>query len=222
MKKKDDREKIGENLKAGYLSDDMEEGPSPELVAKWIAIADQRRARIRRRNKMLLSCAAVFVLCIGVTVTCIVKPSSAVAGNEGGTKIESGLETKYVYKSEADIPDDIKEEFLMFPYIPEGYEFSEATVEEVGDIKNILLSYKNKKNQDILIKENITNEGIATQNSNQHEELLNLAGVLIRVTQYEGEKFLYSFLYEDIAIIITAPQNIEGGIKEMIEKAVSK
>lgn len=225
MKDNDDIKIIGEKLRAEYLSYDMEEGPSPEMVARWIAIADQRRTRIHRRKKMLLSvasCAAVLLLCIGVTVTCIVKPSSAVAGNEGGTKIESGFEMKDVYKSESDIPADVKEEFLLFPYIPEGYEFSEATVEEIDQGKNILLAYSGNKNNEIIIKENITNKEIAAQNLNKNAQLKKVGEIEVYVTQYEKEKLIYSFNYEDLTIMITVPQSIENEVTKIIEKATGK
>ena len=44
MKEKDLKETIGKKLEEAYLAKPMGQAPSEETVAKWIAIADQRRA----------------------------------------------------------------------------------------------------------------------------------------------------------------------------------
>ena len=51
MKEKDLKETIGKKLEEAYLAKPMGQAPSEETVAKWIAIADQRRAERRRRKK---------------------------------------------------------------------------------------------------------------------------------------------------------------------------
>lgn len=48
MKEKDLKETIGKKLEEAYLAKPMGQAPSEETVAKWIAIADQRRAERRR------------------------------------------------------------------------------------------------------------------------------------------------------------------------------
>ena len=58
MKEKDLKETIGKKLEEAYLAKPMGQAPSEETVAKWIAIADQRRAERRRRKKKIISCAA--------------------------------------------------------------------------------------------------------------------------------------------------------------------
>ncbi len=226
MKDNDDIKIIGEKLRAEYLSDDMEEGPSPEMVARWIAIADQRRTRIHRRKKMLLSvasCAAVLLLCIGVTVTCILKPSSAVAGNEGGTKIESGSEIKDVYNAEEDIPENIREEFIMFPYIPEGYEFSEATVESNKKIKKFELLYINKDNEEIYIKEiQSNNEDISSIIANPNTKIEQWDDIQVSISSYPDENTLvYIFAQNSITIRIDASKTVnKETIVNLIKNAV--
>lgn len=88
MKEKDLKETIGKKLEEAYLAKPMGQAPSEETVAKWIAIADQRRAERRRRKKKIISCAAACALCVCIGVTCVVKPPNAVAGGSGGTKVD--------------------------------------------------------------------------------------------------------------------------------------
>ena len=54
MKEKDLKETIGKKLEEAYLAKPMGQAPSEETVAKWIAIADQRRAERRRRKKKIM------------------------------------------------------------------------------------------------------------------------------------------------------------------------
>lgn len=224
MTEKDLKEAAGKKLEEAYKLKSLEGGPSEETVAKWIAIADQRRAENRRRKKKILSCAAALVMCVCVGVTCVMASPNAVAGGSGGAKVEAGMSTKDVYKSEDDLPEDIKNEFLMFPYIPEEYEFVEAVIIEAENVKRISLIYKNVAGEEIVIKENNANgDGTVSQTINPEITTELWEGIKVNISTYDdGEKgHVYSFERDSLLIMVKANENLpKEKIQEMIKTAV--
>lgn len=66
MKEKDLKETIGKKLEEAYLAKPMGQAPSEETVAKWIAIADQRRAERRRRKKKIIAVCIIALALLAV------------------------------------------------------------------------------------------------------------------------------------------------------------
>lgn len=223
MKEKDLKETIGKKLEEAYLAKPMGQAPSEETVAKWIAIADQRRAERRRRKKKIISCAAACALCVCIGVTCVVKPPNAVAGGSGGGKIEAGGTTTDIYKSESEIPHNLKEEFLTFPYIPAGYIFVEAITQSDANIEKLSISYMDSDNREIFIEELKTSQEDYISNViNSKAEVENWDGMDVYINEYtNGDKeTVYTFVQENILVEVKVPIEVnKEEVKNMIKKA---
>lgn len=222
MTEKDLKEAAGKKLEEAYKLKSLEDGPSEETVAKWIAIADQRRAENRRRKKKILSCAAALALCICIGATCVVKTPNAVAGGSGGTKVEAGMSTKDVYKSEDQIPESIREKFLFFEELPEGYEFAEATFVEGEHIETFRISYDNKNNEEIFLNETRGDDTLlASITSDTVKEKWGNIEVYIATYESGDEEIVYMFSYNEVVVSVNVPKEMEyADIKNAIQKAV--
>lgn len=224
MTEKDLKEAAGKKLEEAYKLKSLEDGPSEETVAKWIAIADQRRAENRRRKKKILSCAAALALCICIGATCVVKTPNAVAGGSGGTKVEAGMSTKDVYKSEDQIPESIREKFLFFEELPEGYEFAEATFVKAKPFEKVHILYCNEKKEEISINEirgDAPDSIITSVDSDAVKE--NWEGLDVYITEYESglQSIAYVFVYGEVTVSISVPKSAEySDMKSIIQKAV--
>lgn len=220
MKEKDLKENIGKKLEEAYLAKPMGQAPSEETVAKWIAIADQRRAERRRRKKKIISCAAACALCVCIGVTCVVKPPNAVAGGSGGTNIGIDTETNDIYTSEDQIPKGIQEKFLIFEAMPKGYEFEEATFIGNESLERFRISYRNEDREEIFVSETSgdgSNSTSATIDSEQWGELE------VYITKYESgaEETIYMFAYGEVIVSISVPKTIEyDEMRSIIQTAV--
>ncbi len=219
------RKKIGEKLEEAYLSIPMGEPPSEETIKKWIQIADQKRAKRLKRKRILLSSAAAVVLCVGVCATCILHTPEAVAGNSGEVKIEEGYQSKDIYTSLDDLPDDIKEEFLIFSDIPEGYSLKDATVERDDNLQTVTFNYRDVNGEQIVINEKksiIQDEqvSIAVNLNGQKEKWQNL-DVYINGFSYEENNIIYNFIHNNIQYQIKTSVEMEKSeIRNMVEKAI--
>lgn len=224
MKEKDYRKEIGEKIEEAYLSMPIGDPPSREKFDKWIAIAEQRRKeRIRRRRK-LASCAAAMLLCVFLGVACIVQPPQVAAGGKGGGKIEQTLETTDVYKSQADLPEEVKEEFLMFPELPEGYEETEAQIQNNKGIKTFSFMSKNESKEELFVEETIALNGETSLSVVESDSIKDIWGdieVFIKKYNDGTQETVYMFFYKEIFVRINAPTDLEKTqIKEMVKKAV--
>ncbi len=219
------RKKIGEKLEEAYLSMPMGEPPSEETIKKWIQIADQKRAKRLKCKRILLSSAAAVVLCAGVCATCILHTPEAVAGNSGEVKIEEGYQSKDIYTSLDDLPDDIKEEFLIFSDIPEGYSLKDATVERDDNLQMLTLRYMNLSGERILVNETKTllcdDSATFTFNNNIKKESWNGLDVYINTDSDGEESIVYNFIYGRVKCEIRTPNGLEKNkIIETVNKAV--
>ena len=225
MKEKDLKETIGKKLEEAYLAKPMGQAPSEETVAKWIAIVDQRRVERRRRKKKIISCAAACALCVCIGVTCVVKPPNAVAGGSGGGKIETSLNTNDTYVSLDEIPTDIKNKYLIFVDLPEGYKFVEANVTSDGALEKIRILYDNEtSNEEIFVTQ------ISGDEANTVSSVINEGGrqeewgdMTVYINEYSSgdEEVVYKFLYNEMVVKINAPSNIESSeIRSIVEKTV--
>lgn len=211
---------IGNKLEEAYLSKVIPEAPSDETIAKWVAIAEQRRAERRHRNRKLVSLAAVLLICVCVGVTCIIKQPRAVAGSSGGNKVESGMETVDVYTSYDEIPDDIKSDFLMFENVPEGYSLKEVIVRKNDDMGKITFSYFNKEDGEIIIEEvNAKSEDVITNIINKNDKSENWYGIDVYISSYGNniKQVIYTFVIDKAIIEIKTDDIVlKEDIKMMI------
>ena len=218
------RREIGRKLERACLFDSDIEDPSPETVKMWMEKAKELREKRRRRKRLLISSAAVFVLSVGIGATIAFEQPSAEAGNSGEVRIETGMESKDTYVSVDEVPDSVKEEFLMFPEMPEGYELEEITVVEDSNFKTVYLSYYNSMEEEIFITE-IKGDGEERITSVIREDTkqYNWGGLTVYLKPYDtGEKErTYNFIYKDIIISVNTSIEVEEKqIKRIIEEAV--
>lgn len=219
------RKKIGEKLEEAYLSIPMGEPPSEETIKKWIQIADQKRAQRLKRKRILLSSAAAVVLCAGVCATCILHTPEAVAGNSGEVKIEEGYQSKDIYTSLDDLPDDIKEEFLIFSDIPEGYSLKDATVERDDNLQTVTFNYRDVNGEQIMIKEKkpiyMEDSVSITVNFDGEKERWDTLDVYIRDYSSGDKNIIYNFVHKEVQVkIITSHMINKDEVKEIVKKAI--
>lgn len=219
------RKKIGEKLEEAYLSIPMGEPPSEETIKKWIQIADQKRAQRLKRKRILLSSAAAVVLCVGVCATCILHTPEAVAGNSGEVKIEEGMDVNDVYKSKDNLPEWVKEEFVMIDNPPEGFTLEKYEVRTNDIVKTFSIFYENINNEKIVINE-VANSDYdnSTMVLNKNVDVKIWGDVQVYVNLYmdnNNATMAYSFEYGDLVITVKAPEKLDKEeIKAMVTNAV--
>lgn len=215
------RREIGRKLERACLFDSDIEDPSPETVKMWMEKAKELREKRRRRKRLLISSAAVFVLSVGIGATIAFEQPSAEAGNSGEVRIETGMESKDTYASVDEVPDSVKEEFLMFEQIPEGYELKEAQVKTNSSSKMLSLVYVQKGNPEMIInqiKVDDDNNFSLNLNNDSIKEQWGETEIYVN-TYYDDVKMTsYSFEKDDILVTIKVADNVQKGqIKQMIE-----
>lgn len=219
------RKKIGEKLEEAYLSIPMGEPPSEETIKKWIQIADQKRTQRLKRKRILLSSAAAVVLCVGVCATCILHTPEAVAGNSGEVKIEEGMDVNDVYKSKDNLPEWVKEEFVMIDNPPEGFTLEKYEVRTNDIVKTFSIFYENINNEKIVINE-VANSDYdnSTMVLNKNVDVEIWGDVQVYVNLYmdnNNATMAYSFEYGDLVITVKAPEKLDKEeIKAMVTNAV--
>ncbi|MEE0796532.1 MAG: hypothetical protein UIJ88_01735 [Anaerovoracaceae bacterium] len=219
------RREIGRKLERACLFDSDIEDPSPETVKMWMEKAKELREKRRRRKRLLISSAAVFVLSVGIGATIAFEQPSAEAGNSGEVRIETGMESKDTYASVDEVPDSVKEEFLMFPEMPEGYELEEITVSKTQDFQMVSFNYLNNIEADsnIYITEIISEDEAMSNivNSNTKKELWGDIEVYISKYESGDEEIVYKFIYNKMIITLYTPNEIgKTLIQRIIKEAV--
>lgn len=219
------RKKIGEKLEEAYLSIPMGEPPSEETIKKWIQIADQKRAKRLKRKRILLSSAAAVVLCAGVCATCILHTPEAVAGNSGEVKIEEGMDVNDVYKSKDNLPEWVKEEFVMIDNPPEGFMLEKYEICESNIMKSFSIFYTNINGEQVVINElDVSGDNNSTMILNRRTDAEKWGDIQVYVNLYmdnNNATTAYSFEYGDLVITVKAPEKLDKeAIKAMVTNAV--
>lgn len=219
------RKKIGEKLEEAYLSIPMGEPPSEETIKKWIQIADQKRAQRLKRKRILLSSAAAVVLCVGVCATCILHTPEAVAGNSGEVKIEEGMDVNDVYKSKDNLPEWVKEEFVMIDNPPEGFMLEKYEICESNIMKSFSIFYTNINGEQVVINElDVSGDNNSTMILNRRTDAEKWGDIQVYVNLYmdnNNATTAYSFEYGDLVITVKAPEKLDKeAIKAMVTNAV--
>ena len=223
MVKKKSEYEIGNKLEEAYCSKPLQEEPSEETVAKWIAIAEQRRAERRRRNHKLISCAAALLMCVCVGVTCAVNKPNAVAGSTGGNKVEVGMETVKIYSSIEDMSKSMNEGFVVFPESILDLVFIEGTLIGNSGIEKVSFLYTNSSGDEVYIKEvkGVEKTTLLKQVDSEYE-IKHWGDMEVYINTYgQNEEVVYNFMYNNMAITINSSGNIsEDSIRSLLEKAV--
>lgn len=223
MKSDQYRESTGRRLRDAYMSEPVQRSASAEDFDKWKKAGEKKRIEIKKRHRKTFACAAVVVTALFIGVTCAVNPPQVEAGGKRGSEIGGQMTTVEVYKSQEALPEEIKEEFLLFPELPEGYEIEEVRVEKNKKTICLCLTLKSKEMASAYINETIRRESESKSKhvleGDEYTIFLKNCKMEIHVKEYEKERN-YKFLYEDVFVSLSVPMGIsEEETLTIIEKA---
>lgn len=208
-----DKTKRGEqktaNEKNFEISELLLEMPSADTFENWIEEGKLRR-RKRIKKRMLMSTAAVFVVCFGTLMSMKLVPMPSVEAEPDNTiEINSSMETTTEYKSWDALPEDVKEEFIEITVFPEGYEVEKIVVEDGKGLKKLDIHLINQQNEDAYIREilytngNLNNFDIASKG-----ETIEVEKAKIYVEEYDKECFTYRFICRNLAFEISTEKEL--------------
>ena len=223
MKSDQYRESTGRRLRDAYMSEPVQRSASAEDFDKWKKAGEKKRIEIKKRHRKTFACAAVVVTALVIGVTCAVNPPQVEAGGKRSSEIGGQMTTVEVYKSQEALPEEIKEEFLLFPELPEGYEIEEVRVEKNKKTICLCLTLKSKEMASAYINETIRRESESKSKhvleGDEYTKFLKNCKMEIYVKEYEKERN-YKFLYEDVFVSLSVPMGIsEEETLTIIEKA---
>ena len=140
-------------------------------------------------------------------------------------KIEEGYQSKDIYTSLDDLPDDIKEEFLIFSDIPEGYSLKDATVERDDNLQTVTFNYRDVNGEQIMIKEKkpiyMEDSVSITVNFDGEKERWDTLDVYIRDYSSGDKNIIYNFVHKEVQVkIITSHIIKKDEVQEIVEKAI--
>ena len=131
------------------------------------------------------------------------------------------MSTKDVYKSEDQLPESIREKFLFFEELPEGYEFAEATFVEDKNIEKLSILYMNLQNEELCIEElKMSQDSQAFNAMNSDTRVENWGEITVYVNEYTDgdQEKVYTFILDNILVDIKASLSMEEEkIKNMIQ-----
>lgn len=154
----DYRRLLGERLaRAEMLAGDIEP-PSDKEILRWKLLAQKRRHEKQRRKRALLSLAAVVALAFSINLLPAIEIPDAQADRDDVTEITDGREESEgmrvdTYYDYAEIPQDVKEEFLLLSDPPAGFELTEVRVVTVGDKTELKSQYENHEGLSFIIRQ---------------------------------------------------------------------
>jgi hypothetical protein len=216
---------LGERLERAYRAKDDIKPPSAEDIARWKRLAQAKRKEKRKRMKLIASLASVFAVAFCVSIVPMFKIPDAQAGEDYFVDLETlenDEESMMVdtYHTYDDVPEDVKEEFLFFEKLPEGYSLSEVKIITIGKNRGYESQFKSKNNNLILIRQNNSNDNSEVIVSSDYVQ--NWYGLDIYVEEYTSDKKVnYKFTMNNMVINIMTEDSIdEEEIKIMIKEAI--
>ena len=224
MKSDQYRESTGRRLRDAYMSEPVQRSASAEDFDKWKKAGEKKRIEIKKRHRKTFACAAVVVTALFIGVTCAVNPPQVEAGGKRGSEIGGQMTTVEVYKSQEALPEEIKEEFLLFPELPEGYEIEEVRVEKRLNGTSVSMIGRCNGKRDVYIREFSSQEmsGIALLEGEEKKVLVGNEEIELFIKEYLEERN-YKFLYNDVFINIEAHNELKEEDRILsIKTAVSK
>ncbi len=219
----DYRRLLGERLaRAEMLAGDIDP-PSDKEILRWKRLAQKRRHEKQRRKRVLLSLAAVAALAFSINLLPAIEIPDAQADRDDVTEITDGREESEgmlvdTYYDYTEIPQDVKEEFLLLSDPPAGFELTEVRVVTVGDKTDCESEYRNQESKTFVIRQD--NYSVAPQVivDSDYVEIWN--GSQIRVKEFTNgeEATIYRFVCGDSFFNVMADRDVS---KETIKEAVT-
>ena len=165
MENRDDREfrellgkKLAEAMKEDDFADleDLIDMPSRETFNQWIEAAEERRYKKFKHHKLYRVCAIAVVLlvCVAVVMKCVATSlPEYTADPKDDVDIEATMETSTEYKSWSEVPQDIKDQFVEFKELPDGYQVESVVVEKTTESIKVTYILVNEEGEEIRIRE---------------------------------------------------------------------
>lgn len=220
MKSDQYRESTGRRLRDAYMSEPVKKSASAEDFDKWKKAGEKKRVEIKKRHRKTFACAAVVVTALFIGVTCAVNPPQVEAGGKRGSAIGGQMTTVEVYKSQEALPEEIKEEFLLFSELPEGYEIEEVRVEKHLQIASVHFVLRNKQKHSLYIDEGLSGDrGVNIIEGNEKNIELKNGELTVYMKEYiDCNNF--KFLYGDVLVNVSARKDVNvEDVLATIEKA---
>ena len=154
----DYRRLLGERLaRAEMLAGDIDP-PSDKEILRWKRLAQKRRHEKQRRKRALLSLAAVVALAFSINLLPAIEIPDAQADRDDVTEITDGREESEgmlvdTYYDYTEIPQDVKEEFLLLSDPPAGFELTEVRVVTTGKKEELKSLFSNKEGLSFAIRQ---------------------------------------------------------------------
>lgn len=211
---------------AVYPADEV---PSAEDILRWQNMAEAKEGERKVMIRRLSTLAAVFLVSLALGVAIMVEPPKAEAGGDGKPAI-LGIEEQEErlgverYKNIESVPDDIKERYIMFDELPEGYEISSVQITYSGNTE--ILNMFIKKGEKIIV---INQWRVPKEHMNQvilrkgEKEIWDEEEVYISEYEYNSEEVAYTIEYAGMLVNITANKEIpKREIKEIVMKKMGE
>lgn len=206
-----------------------DEVPSAEDILRWQNMAEAKEGERKVRIRRLSTLAAVFLVSLALGVAIMVEPPKAEAGGDGKLEISyiDEQEEHFAvekYKDVESVPDDIKEQYIMFDELPEGYEISSVQITYSGNTE--ILNMFIKKGEKIIV---INQWRVPKEHMNQvilrkgEKEIWDEEEVYISEYEYNSEEVAYTIEYAGMLVNITANKEIpKREIKEIVMKKMGE
>lgn len=224
------RDLLGERIENAYREKGDISKPTEIQMAKWKQIAKMRRREKIRRRKIIASLASVFAMVFCVGMVSMFQIPDAEAGRDGIVDITDYRDNNEnmitdTFENQEDLPSDIKEEFLMFQDLPEGYELSEIKIISTGNKRRYEGQFTcNGKNAFLLKQTNNVGEGKLKTIVLNNDSIEKWSGMDVYIKKYmsDEQQILYSLVSDETVITIMSEQNVEKDIiKNIIEEAIN-
>ena len=219
----DYRRLLGERLaRAEMLAGDIDP-PSDKEILRWKRLAQKRRHEKQRRKRVLLSLAAVAALAFSINLLPAIEIPDAQADRDNVTEITDGREESEgmrvdTYYDYAEIPQDVKEEFLLLSDPPAGFELTEVRVVTVGDKTELKSQYENHEGLSFIIRQHdydVTPQVIV---DDDNVEKWGTMQVWIKEFSNGAEAITYRFVCGDSFFNVMADREVS---RDTIKEAVA-
>ncbi len=198
--------------------------PTDEEFSSWIEMGETKSRHRTRIAKTVGTFALVLGLCTVLGLAGTFEPESATANPDDDIVIESGMETVDTYTSQEELPDEVKEKFLLFPEMPEGYEVTEVVHEKTETIQKLSVLACDGNEVIYIVETDLLNGGMNSNLSAEESYIEMWDEKEVTIKEYPDEKQkVYEFMCEGIFIRIQADIKMRNGnIQECFDVAVRK
>ena len=224
------KEMLAERLENAYKAKEHIKPPTEVDLARWKHLAKARRKEKRKRAKIMASLASALVMVFCFSMVSMFQIPDAQAGEDGIVDIkdsrgDENTMTVEVYNNHEELPEEVREEFLLFDSLPADCELIEINIITIGEQYRYEGEFMYKGDKRFSIKQNANFDDIYLENSVVGKQTIEeWNGIEVYIREYEeGDKnILYNLVKENIFINIMSDNNIEKEVIRDIINGASK